>query len=151
MALQKKIKPVSLPKKIKPARKPQKIARKPAPPKNNHLNETERKKLQTERAQVTTELAHLRAELQTEPEATGDEVDLAVYEREKNLALVQRLEQKLAEIDHVLHNAKKGKYGICERCGKPIDPARLAALPETTHCVKCKNELEQLARRAAMR
>jgi DnaK suppressor protein len=41
-------------------------------------------------------------------------------------------------------------YGICERCGKPIDPARLATLPETTLCVKCKNELEKAARRAAM-
>ena len=73
-----------------------------------------------------------------------------MYERERNLALVRRLQQKLEEIDYALRTAAKGMYGICERCGKPIDPARLAALPETTLCVKCKNELEKAARRAAM-
>jgi DnaK suppressor protein len=73
-----------------------------------------------------------------------------VYERDKNLALVRRLQQKLEEIDYALRTAAKGMYGICERCGKPIDPARLATLPETTLCVKCKNELEKAARRAAM-
>ena len=119
--------------------------------KRNHLTEVDRKKIQKEREQTQTELEHLREYLKTEPEATGDEVDLAVYEREKNLALVQRLEQKLEEINFVLQAAKKGKYGICQRCGNPIDPARLEALPEATHCVKCKNELEKAARRAALR
>ncbi|MCA1553796.1 MAG: TraR/DksA C4-type zinc finger protein [Chloroflexi bacterium] len=26
---------------------------------------------------------------------------------------------------------------MCESCGKPIDPERLAILPETTRCVDC--------------
>ena len=118
--------------------------------KKQKLTEVERKRLEKERGQTQTELERLREYLRTEPEPTGDEVDLEVYEREKNLALVRRLEQKLVEINTALHNAKKGTYGICERCGKPIDPARLAALPETTLCVKCKNELEKAARRAAL-
>jgi len=112
------------------------------------LSAAERKKLEDEREQTKVELERLREYLKTEPEPTGDEVGLDVYEREKNLALVRRLEQKLEEIGRALQVAKKGTYGICERCGKPIDPARLAALPETTLCVKCKNELEKEARRA---
>ncbi|MBM3128578.1 MAG: hypothetical protein FJ009_08135 [Chloroflexi bacterium] len=116
--------------------------------KKKTLSAAERKKLNQEREQTQVELAHLRAYLQTAPEPTGDEVDLDVYEREKNLALVRRLEQKLDEIDYALRTAEKGMYGICERCGNPIDPARLAALPETTLCVKCKNDLEKAARRA---
>ncbi|MBI5303414.1 MAG: TraR/DksA C4-type zinc finger protein [Chloroflexi bacterium] len=115
------------------------------------MNDIERKKLEKERALVREELNRLREYLKTEPESTGDEVDLAVYEREKNLALVKHLEQKIEEIDRVLQNAKKGKYGICERCGNAIDPARLAAMPETTLCIKCKSEVERAARRAAMR
>jgi RNA polymerase-binding protein DksA len=115
--------------------------------KKKTLSVAERKKLNQERAQTQTELARLREYLKTAPEPTGDEVDLDVYEREKNLALVRRLEQKLDEIDRALRSAQKGKYGICERCNKPIAPERLAALPETTLCVKCKNELEQAARR----
>jgi DnaK suppressor protein len=114
------------------------------------LTEAERKRLQKEREQTQAELGRLREYLKAEPGPTGDEVDLAVYEREKNLALARRLEQKLEEIDKALETAKKGTYGICERCGKPIDPTRLEALPETTLCVKCKNELEKAARRARM-
>jgi DnaK suppressor protein len=118
--------------------------------KNHTLTQAERKVLEKQREQALTELNRLREYLKTEPEPTSDEVDLDVYEREKNLALVRRLEQKIEEIDKVRRVAQKGAYGICERCGKPIDPARLKALPETTLCVKCKNELEKAARRAAL-
>jgi DnaK suppressor protein len=44
-----------------------------------------------------------------------------------------------------------GNYGICERCGQQIDPARLEALPDTTLCLKCKQEIERLARRGLVR
>lgn len=118
--------------------------------KKKTLTEVERKKLEDERKQTRTELARLREYLRMDAEPASDEVDLDVYEREKNLALVRRLEQKLEEIDAALNHAKKGTYGICERCGKPIDPERLKALPETTMCVKCKNETEKAARRAAL-
>lgn len=118
--------------------------------KNKTLTQAERKELEKERANTTTELNRLREYLREEPDRTGDEVDLDVYEREKNLALVRRLERKIEEINQALQVAKQGTYGLCQRCGKPIDPERLKALPETTHCVKCKNELEKAARRAAI-
>ena len=118
--------------------------------KKHTLTQAERKVLEKQREQALTELNRLREYLKTEPEPTSDEVDLDVYEREKNLALVRRLEQKIEEIDKARRVAQKGAYGICERCGKPIDPARLKALPETTLCVKCKNEIEKAARRAAL-
>jgi RNA polymerase-binding protein DksA len=118
--------------------------------KKKTLSTAERKKLDQERGQTQAELDRLREYLKTTPEPSSDEADLNVYEREKNLALVRRMEQKLEEIENALRAAKKGAYGICEHCGKPIDPARLAALPETTLCVKCKNEIEKAARRAAI-
>src|SRR5512143_3267740 len=102
-------------------------------PRRKTLTENERKKLEKERQQTIAEIERL-----------------SVYEREKNLALVRRQEKRLAEIDDALRAAKKGTYGICERCGKEIDPARLKALPETTLCIRCKNELEKQARRAAL-
>jgi RNA polymerase-binding protein DksA len=111
------------------------------------LTEAEIQKLHEERALTLAELERLRAYLQTAPEPTGDEADLDVYEREKNLALVKSLERKLESIDYALRAAIKGAYGICERCGNPIDPARLKILPETTLCVNCKNALEKTTRR----
>jgi len=80
--------------------------------KRKTLTESERKQLEKEQEQTRAELERLREYLKSEPERTGDEVDLAVYEREKNLALVRRLEQKLEEIAYALQTAKKGTYGI---------------------------------------
>jgi RNA polymerase-binding protein DksA len=108
---------------------------------------TQREKLIRERAQVVEELTRLRAELQEAPEPTGDEVDLNVYEREKTLGLVAAYELRLEKIDNALRAAEKGEYGTCQRCGRPIDPARLKIFPETRYCVSCQGELERLAKR----
>jgi RNA polymerase-binding transcription factor len=108
---------------------------------------TLKERLDQERREVELELERMRAELKETPDATGDEVDLAVYDREKTLALIATYERRLEEIDYALRAAQKGAYGICERCGKPIDPERLKIFPEATLCVSCKNEKEKLAKR----
>ena len=36
-----------------------------------------------------------------------------------------------------------GSYGICTACGEPIEPARLAALPEAAECVDCVRFAEE--------
>ncbi len=107
----------------------------------------QREELERERTQVLQALELLRAELQETPEATGDEVDLNVYEREKTLGLVSSYERRLGKLDMALQRAARGEYGKCQRCGQPISPERLKIFPETRHCVKCKSELEQLAKR----
>jgi len=61
-------------------------------------------------------------------------------ERGKVLALVDRLRGQLREVGHALRRMDEGTYGICENCGKPIDPARLDALPYSTLCVSCKQK-----------
>jgi len=35
-----------------------------------------------------------------------------------------------------------GTYGLCERCGNPIEPARLEALPHALLCLTCKRRDE---------
>lgn len=106
--------------------------------------------LKQERLVVETDLANFRAQLQEAPEMTGDEVDLNVYEREKTLGLVAAYERRLEEIDAALRAAEQGTYGICERCGNPIDRERLQIFPETRLCVSCKNQVEQEQRRLRM-
>lgn len=111
---------------------------------------SQREKLELERREVAEELARLREELRETPEPTGDEVDLSVYDREKTLGLIAGYQRRLDEIEHALRAAQKGAYGICERCGQPIDPARLSIFPEATLCVKCKNEKERLLKRGLL-
>lgn len=127
-----------------------KLHSKPVPEKKVRVQSDQKEMLRQERAQVENELANLRAEMQQAPEMTGDEVDLNVYEREKTFGLIAAYERRLEEIDTTLKVAAEGKYGICERCGKAIDPERLKIFPETRLCVTCKNEVEREQRRLRM-
>jgi len=52
------------------------------------------------------------------------------------------LKDQLRQVENALARYKEGTYGLCQRCGKPIDPARLRVLPCATMCVRCKNHQE---------
>lgn len=52
------------------------------------------------------------------------------------------LTKRTIQLRKALTMVKLGKYGICEKCGKMIDTARLTANPEATTCVKCEKESE---------
>jgi RNA polymerase-binding transcription factor DksA len=113
----------------------------------------ERQRLEVERRRTQEEIARLRSYLETEIERGGAEEEEVpdsagdIYEREKTLALIRTLEDKLAAIEHALHSSAIGTYGICERCGQAIDPARLEVMPHTSLCVRCASEAERRFRR----
>ncbi|HEX7095545.1 MAG TPA: TraR/DksA C4-type zinc finger protein [Acidimicrobiales bacterium] len=44
---------------------------------------------------------------------------------------------QLLEVSAALRRLDSGEYGFCATCGAPIEPDRLEAVPETTHCVAC--------------
>ena len=46
------------------------------------------------------------------------------------LVTEEKLERALAKLDD-------GSYGRCDRCGGPIAPARLEAVPESSLCIDC--------------
>jgi len=53
------------------------------------------------------------------------------------------LNKKSNQIKKALHAIKKGKYGICEDCGKMIDTDRLSIVPEATLCIDCEKKREK--------
>ena len=55
------------------------------------------------------------------------------------LPIEHSLEKRLKNVNLALENIKKGKYGICEKCKKPISVQRLKVSPEARTCLKCKN------------
>lgn len=111
----------------------------------------ERAMLIRERAEIEDDILHLREWLQGEVDVDADEGDPDLAEREKNLSLVVALERKLESVNAALRAIDKGKYGICERCGQPIDPARLEVRPDATLCLNCQREVERIAKKAALR
>jgi len=102
------------------------------------------KTLKNQRVETQSEIDRLLDTLEhSEVDPSEDEADPDVVEREKILALVAALENRLSEIDSALDHAERGEYGICERCGQPIDPERLKIMPEATMCVPCKTITER--------
>ena len=59
------------------------------------------------------------------------------FERAQLAALRRQAGDHLAEVDAALRRLDDGTYGGCERCGRPIAPARLEARPTARTCVAC--------------
>ncbi|MBZ0204404.1 MAG: TraR/DksA C4-type zinc finger protein [Ignavibacteria bacterium] len=62
-------------------------------------------------------------------------------EREKTYMLIQRDEKHLFYLENALERIGKKTYGLCISCGKTISKARLEAVPITSHCINCKQNL----------
>jgi RNA polymerase-binding protein DksA len=104
------------------------------------------KELEQERAQVRQELLHLREALKAEIDINFGEGDPELAERDMAISLIHEQERKMDSLDQALQQARRGAYGICERCGQPIDPARLEAVPDTTLCINCRTIVERQQR-----
>lgn len=66
--------------------------------------------------------------------------EVAVYT--DRLAIEDTLEKDLRDVKTALENIKKGTYGFCKYCKKPIDVKRLLIRPTSSSCVECKKKLK---------
>jgi RNA polymerase-binding protein DksA len=111
------------------------------------------KELDDLRVRLEDERAHLLAQLSAIQEATfattqsdisgevsfdDDSADAGTftYERERDLSIENNVRDLLAKIDRALSRIAEGRYGLCSVCGKPIEKARLKALPYVDLCIK---------------
>lgn len=107
----------------------------------------ELERLRKELQEAEEELAEVLKELEDKPEFGLGVGSPRLYEWEMNLARRDQLKEKIASIKEAIERLEKGQYGICENCGKPIEPERLELFPETTLCATCARELSQRHRR----
>ncbi len=68
----------------------------------------------------------------------------ATFERERDLSLVNNLHDLIEKVDKALAKMDEGTYGLCQRCGKPIEKARLKALPYASLCLADKKAEEHV-------
>jgi DnaK suppressor protein len=100
--------------------------------------------LEDERVRLEAVIARLDAEGGTNLGYGNHMADDATeaFEQAKELALHQNAKQLLAQVTDALERFEQGTYGLCERCGAEIDPARLKALPYATLCLHCQQRLK---------
>ena len=112
-----------------------------------------KKELDELRDRLEAERAELRAQLQTieEQSFANSQSDISgevsfdeenadagtfTFERERDLSIENNVRDLLGKIDRAMARLDEGTYGICSRCGKPIEKARLKALPYVDLCIK---------------
>ena len=105
-----------------------------------------RVRLQQERKELQTQLATIEEDAfsSTQSDLAGDvglddesaDAGTATFEREKDLSIEQNVRDLLHKIDGALKRMADGTYGICERCGRPIEKTRIKALPYVDLCIK---------------
>ena len=103
-------------------------------------------RLRGERADLGEQLTTIedQAFAATQSDLSGDvgvddesaDAGTATFEREKELSIEQNVRDLIQKIDRALKRIDDGTYGICERCGKPIEKARIKALPYVDLCIK---------------
>lgn len=102
-------------------------------------------RLKEERGQIAQRLEQLKASAQEagetregSPFGKREEEASEAFELEKRLALEEKLNATLANIDHAMEKWEAGTYGLCDSCGQPIEQDRLEALPQASLCLSCK-------------
>jgi len=110
-------------------------------------------RLKQEQMQLSSELQQLKAEEKSadeqregSPFGKREEGATEAFELEKRMILERRLTDALAEVERALKKYESGTYGICDLCGRPIEPARLEALPQANLCIGCKANQAKNAR-----
>jgi RNA polymerase-binding transcription factor DksA len=97
-----------------------------------------RQRLEAEKTRVSGLINELHTDLddevasdESEPNYDQHPADSGsdVFEREKDLSILDSLETELAEIEAAIERIDQGTYGIDEVTGAPIDPERLEAVP----------------------
>lgn len=63
-----------------------------------------------------------------------------LYEREKDMGLLENIENQIELINNALNKLAAGNYGICQCCGKQISLERLNALPYAELCIDCQQD-----------
>lgn len=80
-------------------------------------------------------------------ESTGskDEVDVATDASDSMLLETLSIQNmnRIKAIDNALARIELGKYGLCLKCGQPISPQRLEALPFAAMCIDCQSSTER--------
>ena len=97
-------------------------------------DELQRQERELEESSFGTSQSELSGEMAFDEEFA--DAGTATFEREKDLSIENNVRDLLRKIDGALKRMDDKTYGLCVRCGKPIEKARIKALPYAELCIK---------------
>jgi RNA polymerase-binding transcription factor DksA len=117
----------------------------------DHPHEAISAELDRKERELEGQLVRLRESLRDSLRETSGEMTIEnhpgdvgteTFEREKDMGRARYLETQVAEVADAQERLAEGRYGICEQCGRPIDPERLAVRPQSARCLECEERIE---------
>lgn len=102
--------------------------------------ETIRRKLQAQKQELLTRAAKVHADITRSSGPLEKDFAEQVVQMENDAVLAgigEATAAELAQINRALAQLDLGTYGVCSRCGQPIDGRRLQALPYSDRCIGC--------------
>ena len=110
--------------------------------------EEERTRLQGIREGIQREqddaISDAGGELSSVDQHPGDS-GTETFEMEKNVSLLEQVEDELQEIEAAAQRLERGTYGTCQACGRPIGEERLEAMPAARFCIDDQAKAEREA------
>ena len=107
-----------------------------------------RDQLQGELDRLASDMRDLGSDQEVERGSVGNhsaDDGSDVQEQERILTMTNDLNDMLSEVNGAMGRLDAGTYGICVRCGKPINPERLEAFPWVQYDVECQAIMEREA------
>ncbi len=105
-----------------------------------------RDEVQTDLDRLDSELQQLGAQQEQNLGGLGNhlaEDGSNVMEQERILAVSGDLRDILAQVTEALDRLDTEQFGICQRCGKPINAERLEAFPYVRYDIECQSQIER--------
>jgi RNA polymerase-binding transcription factor DksA len=141
-----------------PPRKPVKKTPAPRPARRIKLDAAAlaavRERLENERSDYERQLKELENDSfnESQSEISGDaglnedfaDAGTATFDRERDLSIRNNVLDLIDQVTRALERIDEGTYGTCERCGRPIDAARIKAFPRVLLCLDCKRREERI-------
>jgi len=89
---------------------------------------------------LTGRVRQIESDLRQPLDADSEEQATDLEGHETLEVMEQAAVAEIAQIRQALARIADGRYGTCSKCGAPIAPQRLKALPTATECIACAKQ-----------
>ena len=107
-----------------------------------------KQKLLQKKRELQGNIARLEEEAQDsgDPEVRDSTDDATSAQGASESLQEEELESgTLVQVEDALRRIEDGSYGKCRACGRPIEPARLEAVPWAAYCLEDQAKIDQAA------